>query len=482
MRRSGSAVIVVLLVVIIVVLVIAGVWYYETRFSTPTVSPTTSSVPLVPSSTQKLGSGTCIVSSNNEHIACLEASPSGALKERYVVDGIPQQWYQNSTYYPIASNAAISSDGSHLVYDVRQGDRWAFVLDGKESASTYSSISTNWFGPDDELYFLAYTSSSPHDNNQYMVANGQNGPVFSNIYNFIRFSPDGKHFAYVGELGGYYVIYDGKKFGPYSGQPVALTFSPDGNNFAYVAATSSASFIVLNGQILNTPITPAYTYNASIAFNPMNDQLAYVANNGAMYAIVNKDEPGASSKGPILDPTFSPDGKTLAYVAEDSNSTYLVINGVDQQKYQWSNQQNIGDAGLGDIIFSADSQHIAYAVSRVSGVFIDSVAFSCDVVVDEKVIGSFSTGYGCDGFNGFFTSADQFVYTMGIFDSGASQMIGFNGSGANLYADGKRSTTYEAIENLQYSSTTNSVDYLGVMESLESTGANYSYYHVTQPL
>ena len=128
-----------------------------------------------------------------------------------------------------------------------------------------------------------------------------------------------------------------------------ITFSHDGRKVAYVARKEDEdkNFVVLNNEegkhydrISGCPV-----------FSPDGKQLAYVAQQGEIgFIILNNQEGRAYDE--VRWPVFSPDGKQLAYVAVNKEGEYfIVLNGQESKTY---------DEIYGKPVFSEDSKHIAY--------------------------------------------------------------------------------------------------------------------------
>lgn len=158
---------------------------------------------------------------------------------------------------------------------------------------------------------------------KYMVLDGVKGEGYDAIWAG-QFSPDSKHFVYgawtATATGGRHcvVVYDGKKYGDDKNYSAVenFTFLMDGKSFSYAGKWG------YTGYEVNT-------------IGIKGDQKIE-----AMY-------------------NYSPDGKHLAYIVRESDGQYVDLDGSKGKKY-WSIEPN-------SIVFSADSQHMAYVVKIDKG-------------------------------------------------------------------------------------------------------------------
>lgn len=209
--------------------------------------------------------------------------------------------------------------------------------------------------------------------NNRIVLDGVLGEEFDSIDRF-EFGPDGRALAAVARRDGNgYAIVGPRTFGPYGAVGSAhilasfpIAFSPDGRRFAFRVREEERRFMIVDGR----PQGP-YTDVDHPVFSPDGARVAYAANqggdhgrslyvvSGGKWFIVVDGKPGeefdsvglATDAGfPTVSPTFSPDGKRMAYRASVEKKQFVVVDGKKETE---------ADIILG-LRFSPDSRHLAY--------------------------------------------------------------------------------------------------------------------------
>ncbi len=103
------------------------------------------------------------------------------------------------------------------------------------------------------------------------------------------------------------------KLADYVHEGGGLTFSPDSSHFAYAVHDGRKAYCVINGK--KQPPYERIKIN-SLTFNPVTNELFYVAQKDGMWRVVS-----SSSQGPQFNDfpdqkiAFSPNGKHIAYFA-----------------------------------------------------------------------------------------------------------------------------------------------------------------------
>ncbi|MFN7088609.1 MAG: hypothetical protein ACK4NX_02205, partial [Candidatus Paceibacteria bacterium] len=204
------------------------------------------------------------------------------------INGIPKFVVFDDTKqrpYDEVSNLTFSQDGKHLAYRAKLGPEWFMVLDGKEEKH-YDAIGDPVFSPDSlKFAYVAYSSQTLL---QFAVINGAEWKGYDGVWG-ITFSNDSKQIGYLARSGNEVFAVLNRKEQPHYKAAWAgeFIFSEDGSQHAYVVTNEDGSgFLVLNG-------TPGKTYDG------------------------------------VGQPVFSPDGRTIAYVASKSNEGFVVRDSVE---------------------------------------------------------------------------------------------------------------------------------------------------------
>jgi len=221
----------------------------------------------------------------------------------------------------------VSPDSKRLAYAIRRGNKWLVVVDGVEGKE-YEAV------PD-------------------QIPVGAGDPVFS---------PDSQHVAYMAVSGNKrFVVVDGHEGPPFEdiGRQ-SLVFSPDSTHGAYIAAREQKWFVVLDGVagkgFDRIPEGPPI-------FSPNSKRLAVRAERRNR-SIVVVDGIESKEYDRIGLPVFSPDSKRLFYTAWpwQGDSLLAVVDGAESNVYERVFE--------GPSLFSADSQHLAYAAFRGGHLFV----------------------------------------------------------------------------------------------------------------
>jgi len=268
--------------------------------------------------------------------------------------------------------AGFSTDGQHLCYlgmnTLADGTRASqIVMDGKTGPVITGEIRTLVLGPDGQ--HCAYVRAAART--EQIVVDGIPGRSFQTV-DQLCFSPDGKHFAYLGKTSGVtsdaQVVLDGQpspSLGE-AGQSSILRFSPDGQHFAYV----THSHVVLDGKsgLSGTPAlaTEFRPEGGGFIFSANSAHTAYIMNDdkAGQQAVVD-GQPGPAFPGHVYDLTLSSDGRHSAFAVEfgrfehGGNPTIfhqgnweVVLDGQPGPKF---------DAVGPRFAFSPDGNHVAYA-------------------------------------------------------------------------------------------------------------------------
>ena len=181
------------------------------------------------------GMGPLIFSADGKHVA-YEGMTMGAgqsVKWRVVNDGKEDPAYDAVGNRPgssmPSSGPMYSPDGKHVVYGarigaVRNGEKWFFVMDGKEGVH-YDGIADPMFSPDSSR--LAYLAQK--GNQILVVMDGKEGASFDAIpLRTLVFSPDSQHLVFKAQKGNKWVVVADGQSGAEFDVIGPLTFNADG--------------------------------------------------------------------------------------------------------------------------------------------------------------------------------------------------------------------------------------------------------------
>ncbi len=246
----------------------------------------------------------------------LSFSPDGSKVAYVVTENNQSAVYINNTPGPLynsISNGGFSGNSQHYAYVAMNASGTDVVLDRKVIASYPGSfprvedgfsISSSGIL---EYVLTTYASgddSSPtQDGQEQVVFNGHLGPSYNDIFDD-KISPDGQSVVYYG------------------------CTNDDENVDDNMQSPGSCDFVIqgLDGT-----------------FHPI---ASTVYSNGVDEAI---DHSGIQ---------FSPDGKILVYVAHQTTQDSLVVSGLQT----WTTPGSYAVENISNVVFSPDSQHLAYIV------------------------------------------------------------------------------------------------------------------------
>jgi len=261
-----------------------------------------------------------------------------------------------------SSHLLFAPDRRQLVYGVHTRRGMAVVVDEKLRESY------DWISPDSLVFsadgsHLAYIAGRGAFS--FVIRDGAAGTEYEAIASdSVSFSADGEHLAYAAKQGPrWHIVVDDTSVAEgdtvMEGTPV---LSPEGLRIAYVVMKDGAWSVVVDDVA-----GPGYDAigGGSLTFSPDGKHLAYTAMTGSRWAAVIDGQ-----RGPWYDAiaqiAFSPDSKSWAYSAA-ANGKWSVV---------WDGRSGpAGFVGIGDIRFSPNSQHLAYA----AGLTEDAIT----VVVDQ---------------------------------------------------------------------------------------------------
>jgi len=239
-------------------------------------------------------------------------------KYRVVVDGKAQAPLDGIV------NIIFSDNSRHYAYHAVTGNRQVVVHDGKMS-ERYPLVHTLSLSPDGKKLGFAIVADQPdHEGfKHYIVLSGKKKGAYETLVEgSLKFSPDGKLFAFEAEMHDQFFLVCGDKEEKHYGDVMqaTLTFSPDSRKHAYVAEYDSKRFVNLNGVE-----SSAYQDIYSISFSPNNKDIVYSAKiNNQELIVVNGVNGKAYDEILGSDHIFFDAPKKIHYLARSGNSIFLV--------------------------------------------------------------------------------------------------------------------------------------------------------------
>ncbi len=260
-----------------------------------------------------------------------------------------------------ATGLVISPDGSRVAYSVNRGTQVAVRVDDKELAGEYDGVSKAGlvFSPDSKRFaFVAGRGGK-----QIASIDGQEGPAWDGVRGEgVRFSQDGRRVAYIATQGeDWFVVIDGMQSGPWKAVgDQGVQFSADGEHVAFGAQRPAEGgggewVVVVDGKE-----GPAYASVGQLVFAPVGARFAYNAEIAkSRWVVVADGKPSAEAQALSSRPTFSPDGKHLAYSLARDDKLFVVVDGVEGPGYD-----RMSKKGKRAITFSEDGSSHAYVGKR----------------------------------------------------------------------------------------------------------------------
>jgi roadblock/LC7 domain-containing protein len=176
-------------------------------------------------------------------------------------------------------------------------------------------------------------------------------------YRVIYDGKEGKKYKKIYESTGYVLYY-------FASEKVGPKFSSDGSKLMYKADSSEKSTIGYKMVlVVNDAESKTYDEIQQQMFGPHNE-VVFVAEEwkpsetrgtytGQYFIVANGVE--GKRYNVVHDPQYTPDGKSLMYIAQINNKAFLVTNGIEGKKY---------DEILTIPVFMPDGKHIAYGARQ----------------------------------------------------------------------------------------------------------------------
>jgi hypothetical protein len=260
---------------------------------------------------------------------------------------------------------SFSPDARRFAY-FEERPKTAVVVDGERRPLELGArCGRPVFSPDGRHVVYVVYADDGHDMWEHVAVDGELGPAYRLIAE-PGFTPDG-HVCYTGlkphvgevlvvgrqESPGYDRIETEDVGDPMGGSWPAcpLAFSPDGLHSAYGVARDRKGWVVLDGQK-----GPTFLEVGEPVFSPDGRSVAYLARVGKdEWAVALNGKAGPTFREVWGKPLFGPNGERLAYVARliDKGGKRQLVAVIDGKPS--SPRQSVFD-----LSFSPDSRHVAY--------------------------------------------------------------------------------------------------------------------------
>jgi len=295
-------------------------------------------------------------SPDSKRIAWVACTDEG---QKLVLDGVEgKPWFS-------VSSPVFSPDSKHIAYiatPAEMGTQFV-VLDGKPTQPAVEGVNMKFrsikdkitpgilegslcFSPDSKQIAWVCASNIKGSIRMQAVVNGMPGKDYDRILRlsenldsgagYIRFSPDGKRFAYIVDKGfrGRYVVVDGQEQPRKCWSVKDLIFSPDSRSFAYADQGMGGNMVILNGR----NVASGVLREGSLMFDPTSRHLAFTGdarqNRVRGKALYLDGKPGKVYPG-VSNAVFSPDGLHFAYMAinNTTHQSWFVVDGIETGPY-----------------------------------------------------------------------------------------------------------------------------------------------------
>jgi Tol biopolymer transport system component len=306
------------------------------------------------------------------------------------------------TSYDEIDTVLFSDNSQHVAYRARTGQKWCLVVD-RQAGAAYDDIVSDQVVLSSGGTRVAYVAKIGQKFS--MVVDGVAGPVHDIIPAVPPiFSADGTRVAYIASqttpLHGFAVVADGNTAQVYD-LVTDVAFSPDSKHLMYVATGKMKQFLVRDGRpfpahdhinkvvcstdgqhvacvAMDGPTSPGSPFGSwsvetdgksgpsysgignSLIFTPDDRDIVYSAQtDDQKWSVIVGTQMGKPHDACSPDdPVFSPNGKRLAYVVEDSQKWLVVVDAKFGASYDQIGEYHF----FGETVptFSADSKHVAY--------------------------------------------------------------------------------------------------------------------------
>jgi hypothetical protein len=273
------------------------------------------------------GAHVAVLANQGSHLAVFFDGVAGPKIDALQVNTSAAGRYPPPTFWAGQVPIVYSDDGSHWAYMARIGDEYVVMADGRELArgpltgTQVAVLPLSFSAKGHHLFYSDLDAAGGY----HVVVDGKPGPA-ARILPSVVMSPDGDHYAYVGEYSnagvGLWSFVDGRRVNYFGDH---LQYSGRGNLVSYVNLPDGVGF-VLNGkpEIKAMRIDPLW-------MSPDGAQIAMVVtqNQATPSVLVVNGKPVDGTQGLTVEKVyFSPDGKRWAALCDKKTGTkFMIIDG-----------------------------------------------------------------------------------------------------------------------------------------------------------
>jgi hypothetical protein len=199
-----------------------------------------------------------------------------------------------------------------------------FLLENFKEHEKYKTIGEPFYNPEGTI--LSYPANT--GKHWQMVVNGKKESKFDSL-GPVTYSDSGDSYGYTGITKEKpIIVINGKKEKEYDSSGL-IKFSTDGKHYAYRAFSKKKGwFVVWDKKEGN-----AYLDVKQPIFNPVKNEIAYMAFDGKNVFMVKNHKPDQKYKSIAGLPKFSPKGNHIAYFASKDDKKWIInINGSETKK------------------------------------------------------------------------------------------------------------------------------------------------------
>jgi WD40 repeat protein len=299
-----------------------------------------------------------VLSSNNRRIAYVNTvgpwvtvggmtMNTGKQQQYAVVDG------NVGDEYDAVKGITFNSDSKKVAYAARKGGNWHVVIDSQEQGASYDNIESLVFSEDGKKLGFA----AKMGNEWCAVLDGKESKYYKHVA-LVNISPNGQRWSFLAVIGTMcHAVIDGKEETGFGRGHLAV-FSRDGKHVAYWGSEDSqSSTLVIDGEQIDKRYGKAHT---DPVFSNDGNLMAFAVKKDDGCRVIVRDLVTGSDRElktyrGIAFPTISPNGKRVAFSAQDESGQFLVVDGKEEQRF---------DKIVLPIAFSPDNKHFAYTASN----------------------------------------------------------------------------------------------------------------------